>query len=164
MWLVSIDFKCKFTHPTVLLGLFLCHGHVFLFIYFYFFFFLVGPNILLSMVIQQKAVILDLSQEKMNSRPSTLPSSLTHGHKPAKGKMPTSHLWTFFSFVLSGRLETHGQSQGHLLSSRMSVFSQWRILPYHVICLTWWYYLWRVKRECAFWWADPRQHYPRAFL
>ena len=66
--------------------------------------------------------------------------------------------------ALSDRLEAHGQSQGHLLSSRMSVFSQWRILPYHVICLTWWYYLWRVKRECAFWWADPRQHYPRAFL
>ena len=151
VWLVSIDFKWKFTPSTVLLGLFLCHGHVFLFFIITFFLFLVGPTILLSMVIQQKAAILDLSQEKMNSHPSTLPSSLIHGHKPSKGKMPTSHLWTFFTFALSDRLEAHGQSQGHLLSSRMSVFSQWGILPYQVVCLTWWYYLWCEKRECVFW-------------
>ena len=118
--------------------------------YYYFFLFLVGPTILLSMVIQQKAAILDLSQEKMNSHPSTLPSSLIHGHKPSKGKMPTSHLWTFFTFALSDRLEAHGQSQGHPLSSRMSVFSQWGILPYQVVCVTWWYSLWREKRECVF--------------
>ena len=66
--------------------------------------------------------------------------------------------------ALSDRLESHWQSQGHLFSSRMPVLSQCRTLCYHVISLTWWYYLWHVNRECASWWADPRQHYPRAFL
>ena len=36
--------------------------------------FLVGCNILLSMVVQQWVVILEFSQEKMNTHPSTLPS------------------------------------------------------------------------------------------
>ena len=36
--------------------------------------FLVGSIILLSMVVEQQVVILEFSQEKMSSRPSTLPS------------------------------------------------------------------------------------------
>ena len=36
--------------------------------------FLVGPNILLSMVVQQQFVILEFSQEKMSACPSTPPS------------------------------------------------------------------------------------------
>ena len=36
--------------------------------------FLVGPNILLSMIVQQSIVILEFSQEKMSTHPSTLPS------------------------------------------------------------------------------------------
>ena len=39
-----------------------------------FFFFLVGSNILLSMVVQQRVVILEFSLEKMSTPPSTLPS------------------------------------------------------------------------------------------
>ena len=41
VWLVSIDFKWKFTPSTVLLGLFLCHGHVFLFFIITFFFIII---------------------------------------------------------------------------------------------------------------------------
>ena len=37
--------------------------------------FLVGSNILLWMVVQQRVEILKFSQEKMGARPSTLPSS-----------------------------------------------------------------------------------------
>ena len=37
--------------------------------------FLVGSNILLSMIVQQRVVILEFSQ-KMNTRPSTLPSNI----------------------------------------------------------------------------------------
>ena len=36
--------------------------------------FMVGSNILLSKVVQQQAVILEFLQEKMSTRPSTLPS------------------------------------------------------------------------------------------
>ena len=39
--------------------------------------FLVESNILLSMVVQQGVVILEFSQEKMSTCPSTLPSSST---------------------------------------------------------------------------------------
>ena len=39
-------------------------------------FFLVGSSILLSMVVQQRIVILESSQEKMSSDPSTSPSHL----------------------------------------------------------------------------------------
>ena len=35
--------------------------------------FLVGSNILLSMVVQQRVVILEFSQEKMSACPSTPP-------------------------------------------------------------------------------------------
>jgi len=41
-------------------------GHEYLFI--------VGSNILLSMVVQQRVVILEFSKEKMSTGPSTLPS------------------------------------------------------------------------------------------
>ena len=40
--------------------------------------FLVGSNILLLMVVQQRVALLELSQEKMNVRPSTTLSSLCH--------------------------------------------------------------------------------------
>ena len=36
--------------------------------------FLVGSNILLSIVVQQRVVLLEFSQEKMSARPSTPPS------------------------------------------------------------------------------------------
>ena len=39
-------------------------------------FFLVGSSILLSMVVQQRIVILESSQEMMSSDPSTSPSHL----------------------------------------------------------------------------------------
>ena len=39
--------------------------------------FLVGSNILLSMVVQQRVVILEFSKEKMSTHPSTLLSSST---------------------------------------------------------------------------------------
>ena len=41
--------------------------------------FLVGPNILLSRVVQQRVVILEFSQEKMSTRPSTPPSCRMFG-------------------------------------------------------------------------------------
>ena len=40
--------------------------------------FLVGFNILLSMVVQQQAAILEISQEKMSAHPSTPPSCAGH--------------------------------------------------------------------------------------
>ena len=49
-------FKCYFTPPTILLGL------------------LLGSNILLSTVVQQRVLILEFSQENISAHPSTLPS------------------------------------------------------------------------------------------
>ena len=64
---MGLDFKRDFAPPTVLLGLLLCHWTWGIFL-------LVGSNILLSMVVQQRVVILEFLQEKMSSCPSTLPS------------------------------------------------------------------------------------------
>ena len=38
--------------------------------------FLVGSNVLLLMVVQQQVAVLEFLQEKMSTRPSTLPSFL----------------------------------------------------------------------------------------
>ena len=62
---MGFDSKCDFAPPTVLLGLLLSLGHRYLF--------LVGSNILLSMVVQQRVVLLESLQEKMSTHPSTLP-------------------------------------------------------------------------------------------
>ena len=59
--------KLDFTPPTILLGLLLSLGCGVSF-------FLVGFTILLSMVVQQRIVILEFLQEKMSTCPSTLPS------------------------------------------------------------------------------------------
>ena len=69
---MGFDSKCDFTPPTILLGILLCPCMWGIF----FFFFLVGSNILLSMVVQQPIVILEFSQEKMSTCPSTPPSWL----------------------------------------------------------------------------------------
>ena len=64
---MGFDSKCDFAPPTVLLGaspLPLDMGCLFL----------AGSNILLSMVVQQRVLILEFSQKKMRARPSTLPS------------------------------------------------------------------------------------------
>ena len=63
---MGFDSKYDFAPPTVLLGLLLSLGHRYLF--------LVGSNILLSMVVQQRVVILESLQEKMSAHPSILPS------------------------------------------------------------------------------------------
>ena len=53
--------------------------------------FLVGSNILLSMVVQQRVVILEFSQEKMTARPPTPPSWI-----PSKFILPINlHIKTF---------------------------------------------------------------------
>ena len=57
---MGLDFKHDFAPPTVLLGLLLCHWTWGIFL-------LVGSNILLSMVVQQRVVILEFSQEKMST-------------------------------------------------------------------------------------------------
>ena len=66
---LEFDSKCDFTLPTILLGLLLCSwtwvGYHFL----------LKSNILLLMFVQQQVAILEFSQEKMNTYPSTLPSS-----------------------------------------------------------------------------------------
>ena len=43
--------------------------------------FLVGSNIFLLMVVQQRVVILEFSQEKMSAHPSTLPFPLLNSMK-----------------------------------------------------------------------------------
>ena len=63
---MGFDSKRDFAPPTILLGLLLSLGHGY--------FSLVGSNILLSMVVQQRVVILEFSQEKMGTHPSTPPS------------------------------------------------------------------------------------------
>ena len=52
---IGSESKCDFTPPTILLGP------------------LLGSNILLSMVVQQRVVILEFPQENISARPSTLP-------------------------------------------------------------------------------------------
>ena len=64
----GFDSKSSFAPPPVLLGLPLCLWMWAIS------FFLVGSSILLLMVVQQRVVILEFSQEKMSSCPSTLPS------------------------------------------------------------------------------------------
>ena len=59
--------KHDFASHAILLGLLLCP-------WMWGIFFLVGSSILLSMVVQQRLVILESSQEKMSSDPSTSPS------------------------------------------------------------------------------------------
>ena len=64
---MGFDSKCDFAPSTIFLGLLLCPwtwGIIFL----------VGSNILLSTVVQQQVVILEFSQEKMSTCPSTSPS------------------------------------------------------------------------------------------
>ena len=63
---VRFDSKHDFAPPTILLGspLPLDTGYPFL----------VGSNILLLMVVEQRVVSLEFSQEKMSAYPSTLPS------------------------------------------------------------------------------------------
>ena len=66
---MGFDSKCDFTPPTILMGAFplpLDVGYLFL----------VGFSILLLMIVQQWVVILEFSQEKMSSCPSTPPSWL----------------------------------------------------------------------------------------
>ena len=61
--------------------------------------FLVGSNIFLLMVVQQWVVILEISQEKMSTRPSTLPSSRHHLHHfmaSRWGNSGNSHRLFFF--------------------------------------------------------------------
>ena len=65
---VGFDSKHDFVPPTVLLGFSFALDMVYLY--------LVGSNILLSMAVQWLVAILEFSQEKMNARPSTLPSCL----------------------------------------------------------------------------------------
>ena len=68
---LEFDSKCDFTLPTILLGLLLCSwtwvGYHFL----------LKSNILLLMFVQQQVAILEFSKEKMNTYPSTLPSSMS---------------------------------------------------------------------------------------
>ena len=61
---MGFDSKCDFAPPTILLGLLLCP-------WMWGIFFLVESNILLLMVVQQRAVILEFSQEKTSTCPST---------------------------------------------------------------------------------------------
>ena len=157
-WLVGIDSEFKFTPATVLLRLYLCLGHVL-------FFFFGGT---------QHSPFNGHSTTRCNFGAITgkdeftpfyfaiFTSSQEQTRKGGNAYIPLLHF--LHLSALSNRLESHWQSQGHLFSSRMPVLSQCRTLCYHAISLTWWYYLWHVNRECASWWADPRQHYPRAFL
>ena len=63
---MGFDSKHNFASPSVLLGLSFVLGHGVSF------FFFVRSNILLSMVVQQRIVILEFSQEKASSHSSTL--------------------------------------------------------------------------------------------
>ena len=63
---MGFDSKCDFTPPTILLGLLPCPWVWGIF--------LVGSNILLLTVVQQQFAILEFSQEKMSTYPSTPPS------------------------------------------------------------------------------------------
>ena len=63
---MGFDSKHNFAPPTILLGLLLCPPT-------WDIFFLVGSNIPLSMVVQQRVAILEFSQEKMSACPSTPP-------------------------------------------------------------------------------------------
>ena len=65
---MGFDSKCDFAPPTILLELLL---------YFWTWVsFLEGSNILLSVVVQQRVVILEFLQEKMSASPSTPPYNL----------------------------------------------------------------------------------------
>ena len=63
---MGFDSKHDFSPPTVSLGLLLCSWTCGIF--------LMGSNIVLLMAAQQQVVILEFSQEKMTTRPSTPPS------------------------------------------------------------------------------------------
>ena len=67
---LRLDSKCNWTPPIFLLGLLL-------FPWVWSTLFLVGYNILLLMVVQKLVEILVFLQEKMSSRPFTLPFCLT---------------------------------------------------------------------------------------
>ena len=64
---MRFDSKCNIAASNVLLWLLLSPGRRISF-------FLVGSNSLLSMVVQQRVVILEFLQEKMSACPSALPS------------------------------------------------------------------------------------------
>ena len=67
---MGFDSKCNFAPPTILLGLLFWP-------WMWGIFFLVGSNILLLTVIQQRAVIFEFSQEKMSTCPTPPSSSAT---------------------------------------------------------------------------------------
>ena len=61
---MGFDSKHNFAPPTILLGLLLCPPT-------WDIFFLVGSNIPLSMVVQQRVAILEFLQETLGARPSS---------------------------------------------------------------------------------------------
>ena len=63
---MRFDSKCDFIPLTIILGLLLCPWMCGIF-------FLVGSSIVFSMVVQQKVIILEFSQQKMSAYLSTLP-------------------------------------------------------------------------------------------
>ena len=63
---MGFDSKCDFIPLTIILGLLLCPWMCGIF-------FLVGSSIVFSMVVQQKVIILEFSQQKMSAYLSTQP-------------------------------------------------------------------------------------------
>ena len=96
---------------------------------------------------------------------SSLPSSLPHRHKLAKGEIPISQLCTFFTF-LHCQIGWKPMNRAKVTSSLLGCLCLHNEGPYLVMT-----FLSRdesvcdmQRASCAPWWADPRQHYPRAFL
>ena len=84
---MGFDSKCNFAPPTILLELLLCP-------WMWSIFFLVGFNILLSMVVQWVA-ILEFSQEKTSTHPSTPPSGDWIYTKKILMVQTTTMVWSF---------------------------------------------------------------------
>ena len=82
---MGFDSKCNIFPPTACWGFSFALGHGVSF--------LVGSNILLSMVVQQRVVTLEFLQEKMSARPSTPPSY--------QGPAPENHTTDLNSFSVS---------------------------------------------------------------
>ena len=95
----------------------------------------------------------------------SLPSSLPHRHKLAKGEIPISQLCTFFTF-LHCQIGWKPMNRAKVTSSLLGWLCLHNEGPYLVMTfLSHDESVCDMQRlSCASWWADPRQHYPRAFL
>lgn len=151
VWLVGIDSKCNFTIHIVFLGT--LHSPWIWCIFFWW-----DTTFSCPRLFSSKLLFWSSRRKKMTVYPSTWPSLLPHRHTLARVEKHISHICTFFT-SLHWQLcrECLNGLHAHTVYPRMPVVSQWRSLPYHVICFTWWYCWPHAERECPASWAGLRQ-------